>query len=102
MSFFFIYKNLQIEPFNYAIKSICFRFRSTNVGSSVVGTGRIEGSHLPYFYQFQCYYSLITYFTLNILPVVGTNSNQIQSQLYGSLEVLALTNNLQDLLKWLI
>ena len=33
---FFLYKNLHIEPFNYAVKSICFDFCSTNVGSSVI------------------------------------------------------------------
>ena len=27
---FFIYKNLHIESFNFAIKHICFDFRSTN------------------------------------------------------------------------
>ena len=42
-------KNLHIEPFNYAIKSVCFDFCSTKVGSSVIGTGRSEGSLLPYF-----------------------------------------------------
>ena len=56
-----MYKNLHIEPFNYAIKSVCFDFRSTNVGNSVIGTGRSEGSRLPYFYLFRCHYPLITY-----------------------------------------
>ena len=60
---FFIYKNLHIEPFNYAINSVCFDFRSTNVGSSVIGTGRCEGSLLPYFYRFRCHYPFITYLT---------------------------------------
>ena len=35
----FLYKNLHIEPFNHAIKSVCFDFRSTNVGSSIIRTG---------------------------------------------------------------
>ena len=58
---FFVYKNLHIEPFNYAIKSICFDFCSANMGSSVIGTGRSEYFLLTYVYQFQCHYSLITY-----------------------------------------
>ena len=58
-----------IEPFNYAIKSICFDFCSTNVGTSVIGTGRSEGSLLPYFYQFRCHYPLITYLNLSYTPV---------------------------------
>ena len=49
---FFIYKNLNIEPFSYTIKSVCFDFFSTNVGSSVIKTGRTESSLLPYFYPF--------------------------------------------------
>ena len=56
-----IYKNLHIEPSNYAMKRVCFDFCSTNGGSSVIGTGRSEGSLLPYFYWFQCHYPLITY-----------------------------------------
>ena len=40
--------------------SVCFDFRSTKVGSSVIGTGRIEGSLLPYFYRSWCHYPLIT------------------------------------------
>ena len=36
--FFYIYKNLHIEPFNYTIKIVCFGFGSTNVGSSVIKT----------------------------------------------------------------
>ena len=32
---FFIHKNLHIGPFNCSIKSVCFDFCSTNVGSSV-------------------------------------------------------------------
>ena len=43
----FIHKNLHIEPFNYAIKSVCFNFCSTNMDSSVIGTSRSEGSLLP-------------------------------------------------------
>ena len=62
--FFFIHK-LHIEPFNYAIKSVCFDFHSTNLGSSVIGTGRSESSPLPYFYWFRCYYPLITYLNPN-------------------------------------
>ena len=50
-----------IEPFNYTIKSICFDFCSTNVGSSVIKTCRSEGSLLLYFYRFRCHYPLITY-----------------------------------------
>jgi hypothetical protein len=45
--YFFYYKNLHIEPFNYNVKSVCFDFHSTNVGSSVIKTGRSEGSLLP-------------------------------------------------------
>ena len=45
---FFIYKNLHIEPFCYAIKRVCFDFHSTNMGSSVIKMGRSEGSLLPY------------------------------------------------------
>ena len=45
----------------YAIKSVCFDFRSTNVGSSVIGTSSSEGSLLPYFYRFLWHYPLITY-----------------------------------------
>ena len=41
-----IYKNLHIEPFNYTVKSVCFDFRSTNVGRSVIKTGSSEGSTL--------------------------------------------------------
>jgi len=68
---FFIYKNLHIEPFNYAIKSVCFDFCSTNIGSSVIKIGRSEGSLLPYFYRFRCHYPLITYLSsqYNILLV---------------------------------
>ena len=67
-NFFFIYKNLHIEPFNYTIKSVYFIFCSTNVGSSVIKTGRSEGSLLPYFYRFRCHYPLITYLnTIHIL-----------------------------------
>ena len=45
------------------MKRVCFEFGSTNVGSSVIGTGRSEGSLLllPYFCQFRYYYPLITY-----------------------------------------
>ena len=39
---------------------VCFDFRSTNVGNSVIGTSRSEGSLLPYFYRFRCHYPLIT------------------------------------------
>ena len=35
---FLCIKNLHFEPFNYTIKSICFDFGSTNVGSSVIKT----------------------------------------------------------------
>ena len=63
---FFMYKNLHIEPFNYSMKSVCFDFHSTNVGSSVIKTGRSKGSLLPYFYQFQCHYPLITYLSLYV------------------------------------
>ena len=62
---FFIYKNLHIEPFNYIIKSVCFDFCSTNMGSSVIKTGRSEGSLLPYFYLLGCRYPLITYLSQN-------------------------------------
>ena len=55
-----MHKNLHIEPFIYSIENGCFDFRSTNVGSSVIKTGRSEGSLLPYFYQFQCHHPLIT------------------------------------------
>ena len=45
----FIHKNLNIEPFNYSMKSVCFDFRSTNVGSSVIKIGRSEVSmSLPF------------------------------------------------------
>jgi hypothetical protein len=37
--FFYVYKNLQNNLTNYAIKSICIDFFSTNMGSSVIGTG---------------------------------------------------------------
>ena len=59
----FMHKNLHIEPFNYALKNVffCFFFHSTNMDSSVIGTGRHEGSLLPYFYWFRCHYSLNTY-----------------------------------------
>ena len=40
---------------------VCFDFGSTNMGSSVIKTGRSEGSLLPYFYQFRCHYPLINY-----------------------------------------
>ena len=63
----FIYKNLHIEPFNYTIKSVCFDFRSTNMGSSVIKASRSEGSLLPYFYWFQCHYLVITYLTHGLL-----------------------------------
>ena len=53
---FFIYKYLHNEPFNFSIKSVCFDFCSTNVCSSVISIGRIEGSLLPYFYRFRCHY----------------------------------------------
>ena len=59
--FFLYYKNLHMEPFNYTIKSVCFDFGSTNVGSLVIKTGRSEGYLLPYFYRFWCHYPLITY-----------------------------------------
>ena len=44
---FFIYKNLHIELFCYAIESVCFDLHITNVGNSVIRTGRREGSLLP-------------------------------------------------------
>ena len=77
---FFIYKNLHIEPFNYTIRSVCFDFRSTNVGSSVIGTGRSEGSILPYFYRFRCHYLLITYLRLSETPLLILNANQKTQQ----------------------
>ena len=49
--------------YHYSIKSFCFDFRSVNLGSSVIGTSRSEGSLLPYFYL--CHYSLITYLMRN-------------------------------------
>ena len=62
----FIYLNLHIDSFNYAIKNIIFDFCSTNMGSSVTKTGRSEGSLLPYFYQFRCHYPLITYLNARV------------------------------------
>ena len=38
-----------------------FDFRSTNLGSSGIGTGGSEGSLLTYFYWFRCHFPLITY-----------------------------------------
>ena len=66
---FFVYKNLHIEPFNYTIKSVCFDFGSTNVGSSVIKTVRSEGFLLHYFYRFRCHYPLITYLSLKNIQV---------------------------------
>ena len=60
---FFTYKNLHIEPFNCAIKSICFESCLTNMGSSVIEVTEVRA--LLYstllFYQFRCHYPLITY-----------------------------------------
>ena len=69
---FFIYKHLHIEPFNYTIKSVCFDFGSTNVGSSVIKTGRSEGSLLTYLYWFWCHYPLITYLSPQYIIKVDT------------------------------
>ena len=50
-TFFLKYYYLYIKT-RHALKSICFDFDSTNVGSSVIGAGRSEGSLIPYFYGF--------------------------------------------------
>ena len=92
---FFIYKNLHIEPFNYSIKTVCFDFRSTNVGSSVINTGRSEGSLLPYFYRFWCHYPSITYLSIDhktdkdlehciLFTYVCKYSSQYSHSLYGN------------------
>ena len=73
----FIYKNLHIEPFNYTIKSVCFDFRLTNEGSSVIKTRRSEGSLLPYFYQFRSNYPLITYLSKNYYCTIRYTVNKI-------------------------
>ena len=57
---------MHIETFNDTIKSVCFDFGATNVGSSVIKTSRSEGSLLPYFYRFWCHYPLITYVNINL------------------------------------
>ena len=36
------------------------------MGSSVIKTGRSEGSLLPYFYRFRCHYPLITYLSQHV------------------------------------
>ena len=53
--------------FGHVLKSICIDFRSTNMGSSVIGTGRSEGSLLPNFYRFRSHYPLITYLDYNVI-----------------------------------
>ena len=58
---------LKIEPFNYAIKSVCFDFCSTNLESSVIKTSTSEGSLLPNFYRFRCHYPLIPYLRPEII-----------------------------------
>ena len=83
---FYIYRNLHIEPFNFATKRVCFDFHSTNVGSSLIETGRSEGSLLlPYFYRFRCHYPLITYLNkynhtnlYNIFVQIKQNIRQLQ------------------------
>ena len=46
-NFFYMYIKTCILNHLYAIKSVCFDLRSTNVESSVIKTGRREGSLLP-------------------------------------------------------
>ena len=62
---------MHIEPFNYAIESVCFEFHSTNMGSSVIRTGRstlllpilksLTFNYLPY--SLQDLYTMNTYET---------------------------------------
>ena len=42
-----MFKKLHIEPFNYAIKSVCFDFHSTNVGSSVIKQVEVRSLFYP-------------------------------------------------------
>ena len=60
-------KKLHIEPFNYTRKSVWIDFGSTYMGSSVIKTGKSEGSLLLYFYLFWCHYPLITYLNAKYL-----------------------------------
>ena len=55
LEFFFIHKNLHIEPFNCAIKCVCFNFGLGYIASSVMKTGRKVNTFLPV--------SMITYLT---------------------------------------
>ena len=76
----FLQKNLHIESFNFSIKSICFDFCSTNMGSSVIKTGRSEGTLLSNFYPFTCHYPLRTY-----LSVIHTYDLSVKDSLLNQI-----------------
>ena len=63
--FFFIYKNLHIEPFNTVYKMVCFCFLCS---SSLLKLGKLA-EYFSTFYRFWCHYPFITYPTLNLVGI---------------------------------